>query len=275
MGARHARTVAADPDAELAVVVDLHPERAGALAAAHGGRAERHVPTEVDAVVVATPTTTHADVALPLLARRQWCLVEKPLAHSLAAARALSDPRCRVGHVERFNPALRAAGALRPRVVEGRRIAPPTGRGLDVDVILDLMIHDLDLVLAWSRDAEVAWVDATGVLHGRSVDTAAVRLRTTDGHTASLVASRVAADRQRVLHCWEPDRYTRLDLLSGVAVRGTERLRAPDARDALTCQWAAFAAAARGATAPGAAVEDGLRAVALAERVMAEIRLTG
>jgi predicted dehydrogenase len=276
MGARHARTIAADLGAELAVVVDVVPERAAALAAAHGCRAEAVVPHEVDAVVIATPTTTHADVGTPLLARRLWCLVEKPLAHSLEAARALRDSRCRVGHVERFNPAIRAAGAMSPVVVEGRRIAPPTGRGLDVDVILDLMIHDLDLVLAWARDDEVSWVDAAGVMHGRHVDTASVRLRTTGGLTASLVASRVAAERQRVLHCYEPGRCTRLDLLTGVAVRGVERLVGTDARDALSCQWAGFAAAARGeGGAPGAEVEDGLRAVELAERVLAEIRLMG
>jgi Ni2+-binding GTPase involved in maturation of urease and hydrogenase len=215
-------------------------------------------------------------VALPLLARRQWCLVEKPLAHTLAAARALVDPRCRVGHVERFNRAVRAAGPLRPVVVEGRRIAPPTGRGLDVDVVLDLMIHDLDLVLGWTGVGAVAWVDAAGVVHGRLVDTASVRLRTTSGLTASLVASRVAAERQRVLHCYEPGRCTRLDLLAGVATRGTELLPVDDPRDALRCQWEGFTAAVRGdGAAPGATGVDGLGAVALAERILAEIRRTG
>ncbi len=276
MGERHARTVAADPGVELAVLVDVHAERAAALAARFGGRVEATVPREVDVVVVATPTTTHADVAVGLLARRQWCLVEKPLAHSLEAARALVDPRCRVGHVERFNPAVRAAGPLSPQVVEGRRISPPTGRGLDVDVIFDLMIHDLDLVLAWTGDADVAWVDAAGVVHGTAVDTASVRLRTTNGLTASLVASRVAAERQRVLHCYEPGRCTRLDLLAGVAVRGTERLPATDPRDALRCQWDGFTAAARGERgASGAEGADGIRAVELAERIRAEIRVTG
>lgn len=276
MGERHARTVAADPGAELAAVIDLLPERAASLADRHGCRAATTVPAEVDAVVIATPTSTHADVAVPLLARRQWCLVEKPLAHTVAAARALVDPRCRVGHVERFNPAVRAAGPLCPVVVEGRRIAPPTGRGLDVDVILDLMIHDLDLVLGWTGAGEVAWVDVAGVVLGGRVDTASVRLRTTTGLTASLVASRVAAERQRVLHCYEPGRCTRLDLLAGVAVRGTERLGVDDPRDALRCQWDGFAAAVRGdERAPGAACIDGLRAVALAERILGEIRRTG
>ena len=88
MGARHARTVAGDPGAELVAVIDSHPERAGELAERHGCRAERVVPREVDVVIVATPTTSHVDVASPLLARGQWCLVEKPLAQGWAAARA-------------------------------------------------------------------------------------------------------------------------------------------------------------------------------------------
>jgi predicted dehydrogenase len=134
------------------------------------------------------------------------------------------------------------------------------------------MFHDLDLVLTFDPAAEVAWVDAAGVRHGGAIDTASVRLRMAGGLTASLVASRVAGERQRVLHCFEPGRCTRLDLLAGVAVRGTERLANTDPRDALRCQWDGFAAAARGEDgAAGAGGTDGLRAVELAERIRAEI----
>src|SRR5262245_20089274 len=96
MGARHARVVSADPGAELAAVIDLLPERAERLALAHGTRREWSVPHEIDAVVVATPTTTHVEVAAPLLDRGLWCLVEKPLAEASLAARSLRWPRCAV-----------------------------------------------------------------------------------------------------------------------------------------------------------------------------------
>ncbi|MCB9686982.1 MAG: Gfo/Idh/MocA family oxidoreductase [Alphaproteobacteria bacterium] len=271
MGSRHARVVAADPDCELAAVVDTDPERATILAERHGTRVERTVPREVDAVVVATPTTTHARIAGPLLADGVWCLVEKPLAHSAEAARSLRHPRCAVGHVERHNPALRAAGSLAPRVVEARRIAPPTGRGTDVDVILDLMIHDIDLVLDWAGPgAEVAWIDAAAVaVAGDLVDTASVRLRTTTGLTATLLASRVASERQRHIACYEGGRSTVLDLLSGRARRGGQELHAADPRDALTCQWQAFTDAVRRDRRPEAGGDAGIRAVEVAERIRA------
>lgn len=273
MGSRHARVIASDPRSELAVAIDVLPERAEAVARATGARVERAVPHEVDVVVVATPTTTHHAVAGPLLDRGQWCLVEKPLAGSLDGALRLRSERCAVAHVERFNPAVRSAGALRPQVVEARRISPPTGRGTDVDVVLDLMIHDLDLVLAWAAPgSEVAWVDAAGVaVMSEGVDTASVRFRTSCGITATLLASRVAEHRQRVVRCYERGRYTVLDLLAGAAHRDGRELERDDPRDALTCQWEAFSGAARGERALEATGEAGLRAVELAERIRSAI----
>ena len=273
MGTRHARIVAADPRAELAAVIDIVPERAERIAAAHGVRTATEVPREVDAVVVATPTTTHAAVASKLLARGLWCLVEKPLAERADVALALSSSRCVVGHVERFNPAVRAAGALRPQVVEARRISPPTGRGEDVDVVVDLMIHDLDLVLGWAQPgADVAWVDAAGVRGGTGgVDVASVRLRTTCGLTATLLASRVAERRQRVVSCYEPGRATVLDLLSGTAQRNGEPVAASDGRDGLTAQWHHFTGAVRG-DLPPPGVGAGIRALEVAERVASVMR---
>jgi len=274
MGARHARVVSADAEAELAAVVDIVPERAERIATAHGARRESSVPREVDVVVVATPTTTHVDVAAPLLDRGLWCLVEKPLAEGSAAARSLRWPRCAVGHVERFNPAVRALGTVHPQVVEARRISPPTGRGEDVDVVVDLMIHDLDLVLGWARPgAEVAWVNAAGVraMASGALDVASVRLRTTCGMTATLLASRIAERRQRVVCCYEPGRATVLDLLAGRARRNGAELPAPDARDGLTAQWQAFTAAVRGATPPPG-IGAGIRALEVAERVAAVVR---
>jgi predicted dehydrogenase len=274
MGARHARVISADPGAELAAVVDIVPERAARIAQAYGTRPASSVPREIDAVVVATPTTTHVHVAGDLLARGLWCLVEKPLAEGSSAAKSLGSARCAVGHVERFNPAVRAAGAVRPQVVEARRISPPTGRGEDVDVVVDLMIHDLDLVLGWARPgAEVAWVDAAGVRSPRTgaLDVASVRLRTTCGMTATLLASRVAERRQRMLCCYEPGRSTVLDLLAGRARRNGADLEPPDSRDGLTAQWQGFTAAVRGG-APPPGIGAGIRALEVAERVKDVVR---
>lgn len=268
MGNRHAAVIARDPECEI-VAVDVRSERSSALAERFGARASPSIPREIDAAVIATPTTTHAEIAGPLLARGVWCLVEKPLAHTLGAARALEGPRCAVGHVERFNPAIRAAGPMRPRVIEARRLGPPTGRGLDVDVVMDLMIHDIDLVLRWAGsdgEAEVAWIDATGVgADPMRPDTASVRLRTTSGVTASLLASRISDQRQRVVRCYEPARNTVLDLAAGTAQRNGEPLPVP-AADALTDQWSQFAAAVRGCGVLPAA-SAAVRAVELAERI--------
>lgn len=272
MGRRHAATIAADPHAQLAVAVDLRPERAAWVAEQFGARPDRIVPTEVDAVVVATPTACHAEVARPLLDRGVACLVEKPLAPTVAQARELADGRCFVGHIERFNPAIVAATDLAPQVVMGRRVAPPTGRSMDVDVVFDLMIHDLDLVLGWGGDERWQVLDATGL--GRPlVDTATVRLRSSTGRTASLLASRVAEHRERVLHCYERGRYTRLDLARGVVEQWQGRQRTPrripeTAEDALTAQWRAFRSAVSGApNAVATSSEAGLRAVQLAENI--------
>lgn len=259
MGTRHAAVIARDLGCEL-VTVDVLAERSAALADRFGGRAADRVPDGIDIAVIATPTTTHADLAAPLLARGVWCLVEKPLADTPAAARRLEHRRCAVGHVERFNPALRAATVTGPRNIDARRIAPPTGRSLDTDVVLDLMIHDLDLILGWAAPgSEVGWIDAAG-----TADTAIVRLRTTCGISASLVASRAADRRERVIRCDDGAGSTVLDLLAGRAFRNGVALENRDPRDALTCQWDTFVAAVR---SDGPVADSGIRAVELADRI--------
>jgi predicted dehydrogenase len=142
-------------------------------------------------------------------------------------------------------------------------VAPPKGRCLDVDVVVDLMIHDLDLVLGWAAGSEVAWVDAEG-----DCDTATVRLRTTSGISASLVASRVAEHTRRQIRCGGADGVTVLDMHAGRAWReGVELPRDP--RDALGCQWERFLAAVeRNEDLP----DTGVRAVALAERIRGALR---
>lgn len=264
MGTRHAAVIAADPGCVL-LAYDRLPERAAATAERFGGRAVDRIPDDVDIAVVATPTVTHAELAEPLLAAGVWCLVEKPLADTAASARRLARPRCAVGHVERFNRAIRAAGPLLPRALDIRRISPPTGRCLDTDVVFDLMIHDLDLVLGLAAPgASVDRIDAAG-----TDDTAVVRLRTTCGITASLVASRVADRRERLVRCDETGSSVVLDLLAGRSWRDGIECPSTDPRDALGCQWVRFVASVR---ADEALPDSGVRAVALAERIRATIR---
>lgn len=222
MGRLHARTITAHPDCQLVTAVDVRRERAEKIRADHGAAVSDDA-GDADAVVIATPPGTHAELARRYLAEGRWVLVEKPLATSAADARALDGPRLCVGHLERFNPAIRALGPVRPRRVAARRQGPRSGRSEDVDVVLDLMIHDLDLVLSWAADARV--VGAAG-----DRDTATAVLAG-DGLEASLYASRASEDRVRTVQVDGIE----LDLL-----RGTVDGSAAPGPDALTCQWQAF-----------------------------------
>lgn len=271
MGSHHARTVARNPKCRLVAAVDVIPERAQRLASIYGAEARSTVPDGVDAVIVATPTASHVDVALPHLREGRWCLVEKPLAPTVEDCRLMYAETLAVGHVERFNPAVRAIGALQPRYLEARRLGPASGRSQDIDVVLDLMIHDIDLVLQWSQ-GEVVWLDAVGVaVLGEQIDTCSVRLRTEDGMTASLVASRVAKAPERTLRVFEHGRYSFLDLRTGQAVRNGGTLASDDPRDALTAQLDAFVRAVKGEAPMPVNHRAGLRAVELADRIRAQL----
>ncbi len=276
MGRHHARVVAADPGCELVAAVDLVRERAAEVVRRFGGRVAERVPSNAHAVIVATPTHSHVEVARPLLDRGAWCLIEKPLAPDVQQARELASPRCAVGHSERFNPAVRAAGDMRPQMLTVTRQVPPTGRSLDIDVVLDLMIHDLDLLLHWlPAGAEVAWLHALGesaIPAGEGVDVAAAWLRTLDGSKANLFASRCGTTTIRRVQAVEDGRRTELDLLTGEARREGHPLARVDDRDALMAQWDAFTAAIRADCPPTVhAGSAGLAALELADRIRREI----
>ena len=213
LGAIHARLLAARADAELVAVVDPVAESRERLAAAHGCRALA-APGDLaglaDAAVVAAPTGLHAAVALPLLAAGLDLLVEKPLAAEVEEARAIVIAARRhgriaaVGHVERFNPAWRAAVARigRPAMIEATRHAPFTFRSLDVGVVHDLMIHDIDLVLAL-EPGRLERVEAQGILaSGGHEDAARARLVFASGLVADLSASRISPAVRRAVTIW-------------------------------------------------------------------------
>lgn len=266
MGQRHAHMLASKRGVELAGVLDCDRGRAHDTAQRVGAPVLQTVSSRIDAAVIATPTVTHAEVALPLLKRGLWCLVEKPLAHDAATAKQLLHPRCVVGHCERYNPAVRAARGWRPNQLRVRRTAPPTSRCSDVDVVLDLMIHDLDLLLHWSRQG--SRIRRVRARTRRRNDAVRARIETTCGMRADLFASRVAVRPQRRVHLTAAGRRLVLDLLTGRARRSGVSLTLPDERDALTAQWDAFAAAVCGSPSDALVrAGDGIRAIELAERV--------
>jgi len=222
LGKHHARILASLPEVELVAVVDTNRGRAQEIAAAHRTRAlfdARDLAGLVDAVTIAVPTEIHRDIARPFLAAGVAALVEKPLARTLAeaddiiAASAQGGAVLAVGHTERFNPAVDVARPLLvdPRFIEVHRLGTFPERSLDIDVVFDLMIHDLDVVLSLVP-SDVDAIDAVGVpvLTGR-VDIANARLRFANGCIANLTASRISRDRVRKIRFFQPSAYLSID----------------------------------------------------------------
>jgi predicted dehydrogenase len=222
LGRHHARIAAALDGVEFVAAVDLKVERAEAAVAGTSARAiadARDVLDAVDAVVVAVPTAEHLNVARPFLERGVHVLVEKPMASNLADADALIDLAARggatlaVGHTERFNPAVQAALPVlkTPRFIEVHRLSGFPERSLDIDVVFDVMIHDLDLMLAVER-TEVVSVDAIGVpVLTPKVDIANVRLKFASGCIANVTASRISKDQVRKVRFFQRDMYVSVD----------------------------------------------------------------
>ncbi|MDQ7007044.1 MAG: Gfo/Idh/MocA family oxidoreductase [Acidobacteriota bacterium] len=229
LGQHHARIYGEIPGVRLVGIVDSDPRRAGEIAARHGCRVfpdAASLAAEVDLASVATPTTAHQPVAEVLLAAGVATLVEKPLAGDIAEGRSLVALARRqgvplmVGHTERFNPAVSALlGQTRdPRFIEIHRLAPFVPRSLDVDVILDLMIHDLDLCRVLLSRAEVQSFDASGTAAlTERIDIASVRLRFADGAAANLTASRISQERIRRVRVFEIGAFHACDTVNGTA----------------------------------------------------------
>jgi predicted dehydrogenase len=289
LGQHHARLLAGMPDVDLVGVVDTKPGRAEEIAAKYGTRAfsdAADVVPLVDAVTVAVPTQTHVDVALPFVSRGCAVLVEKPFASSVADADRLIDAAAQrgsvlaVGHTERFNPAVAAAwsGIANPRFVEVHRLGVFPERSLDIDVIFDLMIHDLDLLLALVGSPVVS-IEAIGVhvLTPRT-DIANARLRFASGCIANLTASRISRERVRKARFFQNDAYISIDFAAQeVEVYRTVRT---DGRptiqggklevvkdEPLRRELADFVEAARTRRAPAVTAEAGRTALALATQI--------
>jgi len=292
LGSFHAEKYAQASGCELVAVADVDRARAEALAARLGTRAVadfRELLGTVDCVSVVVPTQHHHDVARVLLEAGVDCLVEKPLAASSALAGELvrvARERGRilqVGHLERFNPALTRLARIidNPRFIECHRLASFTTRGADVDVVRDLMIHDLDLIRLLVPHAVVS-IEAVGVpVVTPTVDIANTRLRFAGGCIANVTASRVSMKRERKLRLFQPDAYVAFDLAErsvricrrtpvagGQAEIAWEQIDLGEA-DALAREIDAFLASVRTRARPAVTGEDGCAALELAERILA------
>ena len=289
LGQHHARILAALPDAALVAVADLDAARAREIGMRYGADScarWRELVGRVDAVSIAVPTVAHAEVAIGCIEAGMAVLVEKPMAASLAEADAIIEAAAgrgvalAVGHTERFNPAAVAALPFvsRPRFVEVHRLGTFPDRSLDIDVIFDLMIHDLDLLLT-SVGSEVADLEVVGVnVLTPKADIANARIRFASGCIANLTASRISREKVRKARFFQQDAYVSIDFGAREAemyrlVRGNGRPViqggpipvTPD--EPLQRELADFVEAVRDRRAPVVTGEAGRRALALATRI--------
>jgi predicted dehydrogenase len=284
LGRYHAQKYAAHPAVDLVAVVDVDAGRAAEVAAEVGTAAvtdHRLLAGRVDCATVAVPTQQHHAVARDLLQAGIDVLVEKPLTATVEEGKALVELAVRtgrilqVGHLERFNPAVLALEGIvsQPRFIECHRLAPFTERGTDVDVVSDLMIHDLDVILSMVPST-LRSVEAVGVpVLTPTVDIANARLRFANGCIANLTASRVSLKRERKLRIFQPDAYLSVDY-GERRVRICRREPSEDGQTALTVEEReiaegdaleleidAFVRAVAGREAPAVSGWDGLRAL--------------
>jgi len=321
MGRHHARTYHNMALTQLVAVVDFDLTRAQALADEYGCKGFAsvddllaHCP-QVKAVTVAVPTRYHAQSAYPLIEKGIACLIEKPIAGSVKEANEIAafakqhGVTLQVGHTERFNPAVRAlsAMALTPRFIEVTRYSPMTFRSLDVGVVMDMMIHDLDIVISLVG-RPIVDVQAVGAsVLGEHEDVCDARLTFEGGCVATVKGSRLAFGTQRTLRLFSEDAYVSLDygtrqgtvvrtaahqqqlaearqkLKDGQDLSGLNYLEMVDAQpltidlppgeeDQLTAQATAFVNAIRTGQTPVVTAEHGCAAVDAAERIVKAIK---
>ena len=315
MGKLHARVYSQMPRVRLVGVYDADRDAAEAAVAEFGGEVfddADSLAERVQAVTVAVPTNFHAVVAEPFLRRGVACLIEKPIAKDETDAQLIVDLArqhnavLQVGHIERFNPAIRAMQRLniQPRFIEVTRISPLTFRSIDVGVVLDMMIHDIDIVLMLASST-VARIDATGVsVIGHVEDICNARITCENGCVANMTASRLALKTERRMRVFSQDAYVSLDYQKRygiVARRGPNlsairnavaRIRAGEIEDLsdlnfaelvnveelqiddvepLRAELESFVDAATGKCPPAITGENGLAAVQLATKIVSAI----
>ena len=311
LGSLHAKMLAEIRDVSLVGVYDIDKQKAMHIAAEFKTVSYPDVDTLIassDAVTIATPTTTHCEVARRAIERDKHVFIEKPITQSIAEG----DELCRlaadrgvliqVGHIERFNPAILALEKyeIKPMFVESHRLAQFNPRGTDVAVVLDLMIHDIDIILSFVK-SPVARVDANGVaVVSDSVDIANARLQFENGCVANVTASRISQRKMRKMRLFQKNEYISIDFSEGQAevfrligegeephAKGTLMLgelgsgkhkrrivyEQPEVKEvnALKHELELFARAIREKTIPIVSGEDGKRALEVAHSIMERI----
>lgn len=289
MGKNHARVLASLDDAQLTAIYDLDSARASELAAQYGARAVAsldELAVLTDAVAVAVPTVAHRQVAGFLLEQGKHVLVEKPLSDSLAEAQelvALADARnliLQVGHIEQFNPVMAELKRRinTPRFIESTRLSPFPNRSMDVGVVLDVMIHDIEIILQLVKSPLVS-VDTVGVpVLTKREDIANARLRFADGCVANVTASRVSDKKMRKIQVFHLDGYISLDYQEqtghmyrreGMGIAREDVTIEKD--EPLKLELASFVNAVRHGTDPVVTGQQGAEALRLALRITEDI----
>jgi predicted dehydrogenase len=297
LGRFHAQKYAQAAGCELVAVVDNRREAREQVAAELGTRAvgdHCELLGMVDAVSVVTPTPAHCAIARDFLERGAHVLVEKPITETAAQARELIELAARtrrilqVGHLERFNAAILAAEPYlnSPRFVECHRLAPYRERGTDVNVVLDLMIHDIDIVQT-IVGAPISAIDAVGTpVFSEEIDIANARIRFENGCVANATASRVSLKTERKLRVFEDDAYLSLDLQQKILTLIRKRTTPPrpgelpvtieeqslEPGDALKAEIDSFLGCIRSGGRPVVPGEAGLMALETATRITEQVR---
>lgn len=293
LGRFHAQKYRESPQSKLVAVADAHAETAQRVAAELGVENVtdyRELFGRVDAVSIAVPTPLHHEVAAAFLEHGAHVLLEKPITTTIEQARSLIDIAKRrnrvlqVGHLERFNPAIVAASKIlkTPRFIESHRIAPFKQRGTDVSVVLDLMIHDIDLIQELVGQS-IEHIDAVGskVFSG-DIDIANARIRFAGGCVANTTASRISLKQERKIRVFQDDAYLSIDLqqkiLTVIRKKDAGPVESPaqvaieeqsfDQGDALRSEIEAFLNSVQNGTPPIVTGEDGLRALDTAIRIV-------
>ena len=281
-GQNHVRVIRQLEGVELTAIVDVDSSRGSVTAIAP-------ILGQIDAAIVATPTVTHEQVAAPLLEAGIDVLIEKPIADSSAAGERLARLAqahgriLQVGHLERFNPAVLVLEkrVTVPLFFEIHRLSVFTPRSLDVDVVLDLMIHDLDIVLSLTRELPNE-IRAAGIsVLSSKVDIANVRLSFASGCIANLTASRVSTEKVRKLRLFQPGEYISLDYQRQDALRVAVRKNEPnigfeslpvDSGEPLELELRAFFAAVRDRSQPKVDAFQATSALRVAEAILDKIK---
>lgn len=297
LGKWHADKYAASPDCDLLAVVDNNPKNAEQIAQKHGTRAvsDYHdILSQVDAVSLAVPTSLHYKIARDILEAGIHCLIEKPITETIEEASTLIEIAqknrlvLQVGHIVRFNSVMMDIGELlqEPQFIESTRLAPFTSRSTDISVILDLMIHDIDIILNLI-DSPVKHISASGLsVLSDSIDIANARIEFENECVANVTASRISQKHEQKLRIFQKDMYISADLLKKILSinrKGktdneagfkniTHEERSYGDNDALNLEIQDFIAAIKNGGRPKVNGEDGKRALETAIEITSQIK---